>query len=257
MSRSLSNAHTLRRIADLSTRIDDISREMRLLYASMATSHLADTKDALGSRRDGDIDTGVEREDFDMGGMLQEVDDVLSSMPESEPPESESPPSAKPRAASPQNVARANEVETRPALLESERRSGGVADPEQAAWEQIGAHGTDWPSFFEFSPASRVIRTSIAMTTKDTTATMAVYARDLKAMFHIRDGRVEKLGRNWRRMHIRTRAGGRVHLGRTIESTGVQRTFIEPYRQDVASLVSRVLGAGPDACTSLDHIPLF
>lgn len=94
------------------------------------------------------------------------------------------------------------------------------------------------------------------MTGKDETPTMAVYVRDAKAMFLVRGGEVVKLGGNWRRMHIRTREDGRVHMGRTLESSGTHKSHIATYRRSIPALAASAIGSGK-GIFDLGHIPLF
>lgn len=132
------------------------------------------------------------------------------------------------------------------------------------AWAQVGRHGTSWEKFFEFAPTSRVIRVSVAMTVKDTATTMAVYVRDIKAMFLVRNGRPARLEGNWRRMHIKSCNDGHTCLGKAIEASGVQRTHIVPYRKSVESLIAVALGGilkhDAEPANLMEHlnlVPLF
>ena len=125
-----------------------------------------------------------------------------------------------------------------------------------AGWAQIGTRGTEWNEFFAFSPSSRVIRASIAMTARDTIPTMVIYIRDAKALFMIRDGHPTRLSGNWRRMHIRTRAVGVEEMGATMESAGAQKMHVVPYRGSLLALVESALGPGRSVA-DLDHIPIY
>ena len=128
--------------------------------------------------------------------------------------------------------------------------------PGEPSWCELGTHGVDWDKFFDFSPASRVIRTAVALTSKDLTRNMAVYVRDERAMFLVRDGEAFKLTGNWRRMHIRCMDNGRERMGRTMEFHGAQKGNIVQYRKQVQKLVDSALGRGCDL-SDLSHIPLF
>lgn len=86
---------------------------------------------------------------------------------------------------------------------------------------------------------------------------MAVWIRSSKAMFLVRDGQACKLKGNWRRMHIKSMRDDNIQLGHCIEHSGVQKTFIEAFRQPLDEIVDQALGEGHRSLDDMNHIPLF